>query len=67
MKQLMHMMTTVRTGPIPVELLHWKFSEGRTIKLYDNAGLELPSNIDELGDSVAEINLESHNLRGELA
>ena len=40
-----------RTGPIPVELLRWKFAEGRTVQLQYNAGLELPSNIGELGDS----------------
>ena len=54
----------VCTGPIPVELLSWKFVEGRTIELKDNAGLELPSNIGELGDSVTKIDLREHNLRG---
>ena len=52
------------TGPIPVELLRWKFVEGRKIELKGNAGLELPSNIGELGDSVTEINLCEHGLRG---
>ena len=52
------------TGPIPVELLRWKFVEGRKIELKGNAGLELPSNIGELGDSVTEINLYDHGLRG---
>ena len=52
------------TGPIPVELLRWKFVEGRTIELTDNAGLELPSNIGELGDSVTKIDLSGHGLRG---
>ena len=54
----------VCTGPIPVELLRWKFVEGRKIELKGNAGLELPSNIGELGDSVTEINLYDHGLRG---
>ena len=53
-------------GPIPVELLRWKFAEGRTVELKGNAGLELPSNIGELGDSVTQIDLSGHNLRGEL-
>merc|ERR1712070_835164 len=53
-------------GPIPVELLRWKLVEGRTIELKGNAGLELPSNIGELGDSVTKIDLRSHNLRGPL-
>ena len=52
------------TGPIPVELLRWKFVEGRTIELKDNAGLELPSNIGKLGDSVTKIDLSGHELRG---
>ena len=52
------------TGPIPVELLRWKFVEGRTIELQGNAGLELPSNIGELGDSVTNIDLSRHGLRG---
>ena len=52
------------TGPIPVELLRWKFVEGRKIELKNNAGLELPSNIGELGDSVTELNLSGHGLRG---
>ena len=54
----------VCTGPIPVELLSWKFVEGRKIDLQRNAGLELPSNIGELGDSVTEIDLREHGLRG---
>ena len=45
-------------------LLRWKFVEGRTINLTDNAGLELPSNIGELGDSVTKIDLSDYNLRG---
>merc|ERR1712070_780432 len=53
-------------GPIPVELLRWKFVEGRTVELKYNAGLELPSNIGELGDSVTKIDLSYHNLRGML-
>ena len=52
------------TGPIPVELLRWKFVEGRKIELEGNAGLELPSNIGELGDSVTKIDLSGHDLRG---
>ena len=52
------------TGPIPVELLRWKFVEGRKIELRGNAGLELPSNIGELGDSVTKIDLSGHDLRG---
>ena len=43
-----------------------KFVEGRTVELKDNAGLELPSNIGELGDSVTQIDLRQHSLRGEL-
>ena len=54
----------MRTGPIPVELLRWKFVEGRKIELKNNAGLELPSNIGELGDSVTNIDLSRHGLRG---
>ena len=53
-----------RTGPIPVDLLRWKFVEGRTVELKNNSGLELPANIGELGDSVKEIDLSGHNLRG---
>ena len=51
-------------GPIPVELLRWKFIDRRAVELKDNAGLELPSNIGELGDSVTAIDLSQHNLRG---
>ena len=51
-------------GPIPVELLRWKFVEGRTVELKDNAGLELPADIGELGDSVTQIDLSGHGLRG---
>ena len=51
-------------GPIPVELLRWKFVEGRTVELKGNAGLELPMNIGELGDSVTKIDLSDHDLRG---
>ena len=46
-------------------LLRWKFVEGRAIDLKGNSGLELPSNIGELGDSVTKIDLSNHNLRGE--
>ena len=46
-------------------LLRWKFAEGRTIELKGNSGLELPSNIGELGVSVTKIDLNMHNLRGE--
>ena len=53
-----------RTGPIPVELLRWKFVNGCTVELQENAGLELPSNIGELADSVTKIDLSQHNLRG---
>ena len=52
-------------GPIPVELLRWKFVEGRTVELKYNARLELPANIGELGDSVEKIDLSWHRLRGE--
>ena len=52
------------TRPIPVELLRWKFVERRTIQLTGNAGLELPSNIGELGDSVTQIAWSGHDLRG---
>ena len=54
----------MRPGPIPVALLRWKFVEGRTVELSGNQGLELPSNIGELGDSVTKIDLSNHNLRG---
>ena len=57
--------TIARTGPIPVALLRWKFVDGRAIELRQNAGLELPSNIGELGESVTKIDLSEHNLRGE--
>ena len=55
------------SGEIPVALLRWKFVENRTVKLTGNAGLQLPSNIGELGDSVTKIDLSDHNLRGELS
>ena len=51
-------------GPIPVELLRWKFVEKRTVELKGNAGLELPADIGELGDSVTQIDLSEHGLRG---
>ena len=57
--------TIAQTGPIPVALLRWKFVDGRVINLRHNAGLELPSNIGELGESVTKIDLSEHNLRGE--
>ena len=53
-----------RAGPIPLELLRWKFAEGRTVELKGNSGLELPADIGELGDSVTTIDLSDHNLRG---
>ena len=34
------------------------------VELKDNAGLELPADIGELGDSVTQIDLSEHNLRG---
>ena len=55
------------SGEIPVALLRWKFVENRTVKLQSNAGLTLPSNIGELGDSVIKIDLRDHNLRGGLS
>ena len=55
------------SGEIPVALLRWKFVENRTAELKGNAGLMLPSNIGELGDSVTEIDLCNHNLRGGLS
>ena len=55
------------SGEIPVALLRWKFVENRTVELKRNAGLTLPSNIGELGDSVSKIDLRDHNLRGELS
>ena len=60
-------MFSVFSGEIPVALLRWKFVENRTVELKRNAGLMLPSNIGELGDSVAKIDLSNHNLRGELS
>ena len=54
------------SGEIPVALLRWKFVKNRTVELKGNAGLMLPSNIGELGDSVTKIDLSEHNLRGEL-
>ena len=53
-------------GPIPVELLRWKFVEGRTVELRGNVGLELPANMGALGDGVTQIDLSSHNLQGVL-
>ena len=47
--------------------MRWKFVENRTVQLKYNAGLTLPSNIGELGDSVTKIDLSNHNLRGELS
>ena len=44
-----------------------KFVENRTVELEGNAGLMLPSNIGELGDSVTKIDLRNHNLRGGLS
>jgi len=55
------------SGEIPVALLRWKFVENRTVKLRGNAGLMLPYNIGELGDSVTKIDLSDHNLRGGLS
>ena len=55
-----------RAGPIPVELLRWKFVEERTVELKHNSGLELPGDIGELGDSVKKMDLSDHNLRGAL-
>ena len=55
------------SGEIPVVLLRWKFVENRNVQLKYNAGLTLPSNIGELGDSVTKIDLSNHNLRGELS
>ena len=47
--------------------MRWKFVENCTVELKGNAGLALPSNIGELGDSVTMIDLSDHNLRGELS
>ena len=55
------------SGEIPVVLLRWKFVEKRIVLLQNNAGLTLPPNIGELGDSVTMIDLSYHNLRGELS
>ena len=48
-------------------LLRWKFVDGKTVDLKYNAGLQLPANIGELGDSVTKIDLSYHNLRGGLS
>ena len=53
-------------GEIPVALLRLKFIEKHTVELMGNAGLALPSNIGDLGDSVTEIDLSSHKLKGPL-
>ena len=53
-------------GPIPVAVLRWKFVEGHDVNLRDNAALELPANIGELGDTVATIALSHHHLRGRI-
>ena len=55
------------SGEIPVALLRWKLVENRAVDLRENAGLMLPYNIGELGDSVTEIDLSDHNLRGGLS
>ena len=55
------------TGEIPVVLLRWKFVDGKTVEFNDNAGLQLPANIGELGGSVTKIDLSGHNLRGGLS
>ena len=55
------------TGEIPVVLLRWKFVDGKTVEFNDNAGLQLPANIGELGDSVTKIDLSYHKLRGGLS
>ena len=47
--------------------MRWKFVENRTVQLKYNAGLTLPSNIGELGDSVTKIDLSDHKLQGELS
>ena len=54
------------SGEIPVVLLRWKFVENRTVELKNNAGLTLPPNIGELGDSVTKIDLSNHSLWSEL-
>ena len=55
------------SGEIPVALLRLKFVENRTVELKETAGLVLPYNIGELGDSVTKIDLSDHNLRGGLS
>ena len=46
--------------------MRWKFVENRTIEFKGNAGLTLPSNIGELGDSVTKTDLGNRSLGGEL-
>jgi hypothetical protein len=60
------LVVVVCAGEIPVALLRLKFVEKRTVELTGNVGLALPSNIGDLGDSVTEIDLSSHKLKGPL-
>lgn len=60
------LVVVVCAGEIPVALLRLKFVEKRTVELTGNVGLALPSNIGDLGDTVTEIDLSSHKLKGPL-
>ena len=55
----------MRAGELPLELIRM-MAKGCTVALDDNKGFTLPSNIGELGDDIAELNLRNCSLQGAL-
>ena len=54
----------MRAGELPLELIRMK-AKGCTVTLSSNEpGFALPSNIGELGDDIAELNLINCSLQG---
>ena len=54
-----------RTGELPLELIRAK-AKGCDLSLRNNKGFTLPSNIDELGDDITELDLSKCSLQGPL-
>jgi hypothetical protein len=55
-----------RTGELPLEIIRMK-AKGVDVRLNDNAGFTLPSNIGELGDDITKLDLSDCSLTGPLS
>ena len=53
-------------GELPLALIRMK-AKGYDMRLDDNKGFTLPSNIGELGDGITKLDLSNCSLQGEFA